>query len=75
LSYLEADHPAVEAVGFDLEVAKSLGVGYAGKGIMRGTVAIPIRDEHGQLLGYIGVQEARLPPSFTGKVIQFPKTA
>jgi DNA primase len=72
LSYLEADHPAVEAVGFDPDVAKAIGIGYAGKGIMRGCVAVPIRDEHGQLLGYIGVQEARLPPSFTGKVVQFP---
>jgi len=62
LDYLEAEHPAVETVGFDLETAKSLGIGYAGKGIMRGTVAVPIRDETGGLLGYIGVTEARLPP-------------
>jgi DNA primase len=74
LSYLECDHPAVDAVGFDAEIAKQLGIGYAGKGIMRGTVAIPIRDEHGVLKGYVGVTEARLPPSFMGKnVIEFGK--
>lgn len=75
LAYLEHDHPAVEAVGFDSEVAKALGVGYAGKGIMRGTVAIPVRDDLGNLLGYVGVTEARLPPAFTGNVIKFPKSA
>jgi DNA primase len=75
LSYLENEHPAVEAIGFDIEVAKRLGVGYAGKGIMRGTVAVPIRDERGKLLGYIGITEARLPPDFTANVVKFPKTA
>lgn len=74
LPYLEAEHPAVEAVGFDPDIAKGLGIGYAGKGIMRGTVAIPVRDEHGVLHGYVGVQEARLPPSFMGKnIVPFTK--
>jgi DNA primase len=44
LDYLEADHPAVEAAGFDSVEAKALGIGYAPKGIMKGTVAVPIRD-------------------------------
>jgi DNA primase len=75
LTYLEPDHPAVEAVGFDPEVAMALGIGYAPKGIMRGTVAVPIRDGHGTLLGYIGVQEARLPPNFQTNVVKFPRSA
>lgn len=75
LSYLEHEHDAVTAVGFDPDIAKTLGVGYAPKGMMRGTVAIPIRDEHGTLLGYVGVTEARLPPSFMGKNIVQLKTA
>lgn len=62
LDYLEPTHPSVEAAGFDPEEAAKLGIGYASKGLMRGTVAVPIRDEHGTLLGYIGVQEARCPP-------------
>src|ERR1700712_478258 len=61
LSYLEADHPAVDAVGFDADFCKKHGIGYAGKGLMRGTVAIPFRDEHGTLLGYVGVTECKLP--------------
>ena len=62
LDYLDASHAAVEAAGFDPEEAAKLGIGYAPKGIMRGTVAVPIRDESGVLLGYIGVTEARCPP-------------
>jgi DNA primase len=73
LSYLESDHPAVDAVGFDTEVAQKLGIGYAGKGLMRGTVAVPIRNEHGELLGYIGITEAKLPPDFTTNVVPFAK--
>lgn len=62
LDYLDAEHPAVEAAGFNSTEAAQLGIGYAPKGLMRGTVAVPIRDEHGTLLGYIGIIEARLPP-------------
>jgi len=62
LDYLEPEHPAVEAAGFNPIEAKVLGIGYAGKGLMRGCVAVPIRDDNGTLLGYIGVTEARCPP-------------
>lgn len=62
LDYLDAEHPAVEAAGFNSTEAQALGIGYAGKGMMRGCIAVPIRDETGTLLGYIGVTEARCPP-------------
>lgn len=75
LSYLEAEHDAVEAVGFDPQVAAALGVGYAPRGIMRGLVAVPIRDERGTLVGYIGITEARLPADFQSNVVRFPKSA
>lgn len=61
LDYLEHEHAAVEAVGFDPEVAKALGIGYAPKGILKGTVAVPVRLEDGSLAGYIGITEAKLP--------------
>lgn len=75
LSYLESAHPAVEAIGFDTGFAAKHGIGYAGKGILRGTVAIPFRDEQGNLLGYIGIEDAKLPASFTPNVVDFKKTA
>lgn len=62
LEYLEPSHDAVTAAGFDIEDASKLGIGFAGKGIMRGMVCVPIRDENGVLRGYIGVQEAKCPP-------------
>lgn len=64
LDYLEHDHPAVAAVGFDADTAQALGIGYSPKGLMRGTVAIPLRMPDGTLVGYAGVTEARLPSSF-----------
>jgi len=48
-------------VGFEPEIAKALGIGYAGKGTLKGTVAIPIRLPTGELAGYIGIIEATLP--------------
>ena len=75
LDYLQNDHPAVEAVGFDQETAYALGIGYAPKGLMRGLVAVPVRLEDGTLAGYIGITEAKLPPKFhlTSNVVPFTK--
>lgn len=75
LSYLEPEHDAVIAIGFDPEVAKSLGIGYAPRGMMRGTVAVPIRDAHGVLKGYIGIEDAKLPADFQTNVVPFQKRA
>lgn len=64
LSYLDASHEAVEALGMDQSDAEAIGVGYAKKGLMRGFVAVPIRLPDGRLVGYIGIKEAKLPPKF-----------
>lgn len=75
LSYLEPEHDAVIAIGFDPDVATSLGIGYAPRGIMRGTVAVPIRDARGVLKGYIGIEGATLPADFQTNVVPFQKRA
>jgi DNA primase len=62
LDYLEPEHDAVVAAGLDADTCRFIGAGYAPKGVLRGTVAIPIRDESGTLLGYVGVTEVLLPP-------------
>lgn len=75
LSYLEPEHDAVVAIGFDMTFATKYGIGYAPKGILRGTVAIPFRDEKGNLLGYIGATDLKLPPSFTPNVVELKRPA
>lgn len=75
LTYLEHDHEAVHAVGFDPDFCKTHGIGWAGRGVAKGHVLIPFRDEHGVLLGYVGVTEAWLPSDFTSKVIALQKRA
>lgn len=75
LSYLEHDHDAIAAVGLDPEFCKRHGIGYAPRGMMRGTIAIPFRDEHGALLGYIGVEDCKIPPDFTTNVVPLKKRA
>ena len=64
LEYLEPDHPAVEALGMEPDTAEALGMGYAPRGILKGTVAVPIRTDTGQLAGYVGITEATLPPKW-----------
>jgi DNA primase len=62
LSYLDPAHEAVGQLGIAAEDAERMGIGFAPKGILRGTVAVPIRTETGHLVGYIGLTEiAKLP--------------
>jgi len=76
LSYLIADDDAVVAVGLDPQFCAIHGIGYAPRGVVRGSVAIPFRDENGVLLGYFGVQELTyIPPDFTTNVVKLPKRA
>jgi hypothetical protein len=71
---LEFDHVTVEALGLDPETAETLGIGYAGPGLMKGFVAVPVRLPSGELTGYIGVTEAKLPKTFhLSNVVTFPK--
>lgn len=66
LEYLEATHPAVEALGFEPEEAAALGVGYAPCGTMKGNVLIPVRLPDGTLCGYVGITDAVLPAQWHG---------
>lgn len=67
LDYLQHDHAAVEALGLPAEAAKAIGAGYAGKGVCRGRVAIPIRLPNGKLAGYIGINLAHDQPLWVPK--------
>lgn len=61
LDYLQPEHEACEAIGFDIDDLKRLRGGYAPRGVMRGTVCIPVRDTTGKLLGYLGCRDVVLP--------------
>lgn len=65
LEYLQAAHEAVEALGLDPDVAQALGIGYAPRGVLRGTVAVPLRKADGAIAGYVGLTEiTKLPPKW-----------
>lgn len=54
LSYLQAEHDLVQALGISAETCEFFGAGFAPKGILRGRLAIPIHDLTGELVGYCG---------------------
>ena len=50
LTYLQPEHPGVQALGVSVETATRFGSGFAPRGILRGRLAIPINDRHGTLI-------------------------
>ena len=55
---LDAEHADVRLLGFRVEDAKGIGIGFSAE---HGTVLIPIRLEDGHLAGYIGAADITLP--------------
>lgn len=52
---LSHDHPhLLKERGLSLETVTRFGVGYCARGLLRGTIAIPIHDEDGELVAYAG---------------------
>lgn len=74
---LDPEHPSVMMLGFSEEVAKALSLGFCSKGVLSGTVAIPLRLEDGTIAGFIGIQDAKLPSrwNLTQKVVPIRKGA
>lgn len=49
-------------------------IGYAGKGMMKGYVAVPVRLPTCELTGYIGITEGKVPKEFhLSRRVTFPK--
>jgi hypothetical protein len=55
LEYLEPEHEAVQALGVTPATAAAFESGYAGKGVLRGRYAVPIKGRDGALLAYVGI--------------------
>ena len=67
LKSLDPDHPYLAERGFTSETVAHFGVGLCtGKGIMAGRIAIPIHNEHGELVAYAG-RWPGIPPEGEGK--------
>jgi DNA primase len=54
LKDLNPDHPYLVERGLTVPTIKTFGIGYCTRGLMRGRIAIPIHDEHGDLVAYAG---------------------
>jgi DNA primase len=67
LKSLDLDHAYLKARGFSSETIAAFGVGLCtGKGIMAGRIAIPIHNEHAELVAYAGRWPGE-PPEGEGK--------
>jgi DNA primase len=73
LEKLEREHPYLTERGLTLETIISFGVGFCGKGMMAGRIAIPIHNEEGNVVAYVGrwpgeppgdSPKYKLPPGF-----------
>ena len=55
LHYVNGDHAYLKNRGLTTSTIRTFGVGfYSGRGFLRGRIVIPIHNEHGQLIAYIG---------------------
>lgn len=62
LKGLSQEHPYLRERGFTPETIAHFELGYAGRGLMQGRIAIPLRNQKGELIGYAGrlVDERRV---------------
>jgi len=55
LQYIDRHHPYLAARGLTADTIRTFGVGsYRGKGFLRARIVIPIHNEHGELVAYVG---------------------
>lgn len=51
---LDQEHPYLADRGFTAETIAQFGLGFCNRGMFRGRIAFPIRDERGELVAYAG---------------------
>jgi DNA primase len=54
LKDLDADHEYLRSRGFTRETIEHFGLGFCSRGLLKGRIAIPIRDGRGDLVAYAG---------------------
>ena len=80
LKTLDPEHPYLKERGLKKETIKEFGLGYCKKGLMKGRIAIPIHNEKGELVAYVGrypgdppegEPEYKLPLNFKKSLVLF----
>jgi Toprim domain/DNA primase catalytic core, N-terminal domain len=78
LHYVNGDHVYLKNRGLTTSTIRTFGVGfYSGRGFLRGRIVVPIHNEHGQLIAYIGraigdeVPKYRFPTGFKKSLALF----
>jgi DNA primase len=69
---LDPHHPYLRARGVSEETVARFGLGFCDRGIMKGRICVPIHDEHGRLVAYVGRWAVSVPPSRTPRYL-FPR--
>lgn len=69
LKELDPEHDALRSLGLQRETIAHFGLGYCGRGLLKGRIAIPLHDPLGQLIGYAG---RRIAHSATDALYLFP---
>ena len=54
LKTLDPEHPYLKERGLKEETIKEFGLGFCKKGLMKGRIVIPIHNENGELVAYVG---------------------
>jgi DNA primase len=78
LQHIDRTHPYLIARGLTPATIRTFGVGvYHGRGFLRGRIVIPIHNEHGDLVAYIGrtpedaIPKYRFPKGFRKSLVLF----
>jgi DNA primase len=84
LKDLDPSHPYLSGRGFTRETVEFFGLGYCGRGWLKGRIAIPLHDTPGHLIGYAGrlLVEDRNTPKYMfpgererkGEILKFSKS-
>ena len=71
LKHLDSDHSYLQERSLTKDTIQCFGIGFCSKGILKGRIAIPIHNVHGELVAYTGRWPGD-PPEGEGKY-KFPK--
>lgn len=55
LKTLDPKHESLASLGFGAETLEGFGAGYCARGLLRGRLAIPVHNGHGEVLAYVGL--------------------